>query len=1074
MSLNVIYGTDSNALNMRCKEIISHCADKNVFLIVPEQFSLSAEKYFSDVTKIGFEVISFKRLAGRIFEEAGKITGSYLSSSSKVMLMQSVLDTEKLGIYKTCAEKYGFASTLAKTVSEFKHAAIDPDFVRSKIETSSGMLKEKLTDFAVIFDSYNQKTARFGNDSDDDLTFTYKLLLENPNLYSVAGSVVIISKFSGFTNQERLLIRLFAKYCEVHIAAAANSLQSDVLICFEPTVNNIKRIAEGMDYKTERAADALKQTAAAHLSINYFKYPPEKSDSDGIKIIKMANAYSEINAVAQEIIRLCREEGKRFRDIAVCYRNAEEYKNLIGRIFSNNGIPIFSDGKESINTNALIVFIYAISDIFEYNYSYDAVSMLIKSAFSPVSEEDSDAFENFILAYGLYGNRISDDEVWKSRTERIFKNGSYDSEAICRTRNAIIHPLKKFRENTKGRHSFETHARCFFELLCDFGVYEKLGEIIDELNNEGMFQKAREYSQVWNIFINTLDEAVKFMPEVKQSFSKFMSVLKSGLNENSIGSVPPVADCVTVSDASRFVPGNIKVLFSVGVCSGEFPPAPSGGGMFDEADRDILDALGIELSNSKKHRALAEMQILYKIFSAPEEKIYFSYRTTNSDGTSSAPSEIIPKIHEIFPNTETITSLPQVGSPYYTFERFAENGMPHGSIYDWFASDKGWKSKLMLIAGKTFENSKITLSEESVQKLYENGFSGSVSKLESYSKCAFSYFLNYNLRLKPRKVYTMSAPDIGTLVHSILERCVREVSDSNAWSSVTRESCTAMTENAVKHEAPEFLDGLFLSSPRYRYILSKLTGQLSANLYNILNRFNHSKFRPEGFEINFDSDKVSDMNLKTESGENIRITGKIDRADMLTKDGCKYLRIVDYKTGSKELKLKDIYNAVNLQLITYLDALCGKNNTPAGVLYCVLSSGLETERNILEQKEIEAKLKGRYAMRGLVLQNSDIIMDMDDDPGYIGIEGKKKGGTASAEQFRLLRLSVRKNIKELSSAILRGDISINPITAGANDSPCKYCCYASVCRGKGECRNTKYFNNDEEVYADLAKEFENE
>lgn len=1070
MSLRIFYGTDNKKLDRRCKEIIAHC-DKNAFMIVPEQFTLSAEKFYSDATKTNFEVISFRRLSGMIFRDAGIVTAPYLSASSKVMLMQKIIDSEGLTIYDSCRDKRGFATSLVKTVSEFKHAALSAEFIKSKIDTSEGILKEKLTDFYSIYDAYNKKSSDFGVDSDDDLTFAYKLLIQNPGLYSLKNSVVIISKFSGFTNQERLLIKLMIKYCEVYIAASTDSLERDALLCFEQTVKNIRLISDSADYTAEKIEADADASAPAHLSLNYFSYPPKKSESSDVTVIKMTDAYSEVNAVAQEIIRLCREEGMRYKDISICYRNADEYKKVIERVFQNNDIPVFLDNKESISSNALIVFVYAIADVFEYGYSYDAVSGLIKSVFVPVSRDDADIFENFILAYGLYGKKLYDDELWNRHTEKIFQKDGENSDTVNRTRNAILKPLRNFREKTKGKHSFETHARSLFDLLCDFGVYIKLKDIVSELNSQDRFQTAKEYTQIWNMFINMLDEAVKISGETKCSFSKFMNVLKSGIEECTVGSVPPVADCVTVSDAQRFVPGNINTLFAVGVCSGEFPPPPSSDGLFDEADRDILEGLGIELSNSKKHRALAEQQILYKVFSAPSKRLYFSYRTTNTDGTATAPSEVISRVCRIFPNTNIITELPKIGSPYYTFEKLLREGIPTGSIYDWFISKEHWKPMLMMSLNKTPKDSDVALSRESVEKLYENGFAGSVSKLECYSKCAFSYFLNYNLKLRPRKVYSMTAPDIGVLVHSILERCVREVSENNAWDKVSRVSCAEMTERAVKAEAPEFLNGMFLSSPRFKYTLSKLTKQLSDNLYNLLNRFNHSKFRPEGFEINFDSDRISEMNLTTDTGEKIRITGKIDRADTFTKDDCKYLRIIDYKTGSKELKIKDIYNSENLQLITYLDALCGSKNKPAGVLYCVISSSMESEKNILSQNEIEAKLKGRYAMKGLVLENSDIILDMDDEPSYVGIQEKSKSGKASEEQFRLLRLSVRRSIKELSSAILKGDISINPPYTNSDSSPCNYCDYKSVCRDFGKCKNRVKFKNDDDVFEKLKEEF---
>ena len=110
-------------------------------------------------------------------------------------------------------------------------------------------------------------------------------------------------------------------------------------------------------------------------------------------------------------------------------------------------------------------------------------------------------------------------------------------------------------------------------------------------------------------------------------------------------------------------------------------------------------------------------------------------------------------------------------------------------------------------------------------------------------------------------------------------------------------------------------------------------------------------------------------------------------------------------------------------------------------------------------------------MKGLVLENNDIILDMDDEPSYVGVQEKSKSGKASEEQFRLLRLSVRRSIKELSSAILKGDISINPPYTRSDSSPCNYCDYKSVCRDFGKCKNRVKFKNDDDVFEKLKEEF---
>ena len=56
-------------------------------------------------------------------------------------------------------------------------------------------------------------------------------------------------------------------------------------------------------------------------------------------------------------------------------------------------------------------------------------------------------------------------------------------------------------------------------------------------------------------------------------------------------------------------------------------------------------------------------------------------------------------------------------------------------------------------------------------------------------------------------------------------------------------------------------------------------------------------------------------------GRSLLLTGRIDRFDMCTEQGRRYLRIMDYKTGKNDLDEDLIRRGLQLQLITYMEAL---------------------------------------------------------------------------------------------------------------------------------------------------------
>lgn len=1074
MSITVTYSTDRTALDTHVRYMVGH-SEKNTLLIVPEQHSMSAEIEFSSVTKGGFEVISFRRLCKKIYEAAGSITGGYVSSSSKVMLMQRALDTEEnnLRIYGKCAQKPGFAAAMVKTVSEFKHAAVTVDTVIKKADEASGVVQDKLTDFAGLFSLYNSMLLKVGADCDDDLTLSLQLLRKNPKLYGISDSMIIIDKFNGFTMQEKLLIRFFAEVASVHVLVMSDSMDDDASVCFASTVNDIKRLTKNLPATFEKLEEDSIKSDGQMLAELYFKYPAEESQSDDIKIFYAKDAYSEVCGIAAEIMRLCREEGYRYRDFAIVYQNQECYCPVFERVFDMFKIPLFNDRREAVSDSPLISFITAIGDVFEYNYSYDSIANLIKSTFSPVSDDEADIFENFILEYGVYGKHFTDKSCWEQKVGYAVKSGRYDKELLDKVWLSVIKPLILLREKTKGAHEFSYHAKALFDILCEFNVYKKIESITEDMKLRGNISLAGAFSGVWNTMIGCLDEIVSVMGDEKGSFAKFMSSLGAGLGECTIGVIPPVVDCVTLTSGERFVGGNIKVLFAVGVNSGEFPPMVQFGGMFDGTDRDILEGLGIELTNTRLSSMLACQQILHKIFYASSGLLYFTYRNANADGTATAPSEVIYRIKSVFPNIKEREFEKAVSSPLYTYSEILapEEKQTKGyeSIRKWFLENAEWKEKLCALKSGVSPD-EARLSKKSLDALYKNGFLSSVSRLEKYGGCAFSYFVQYNLKANPRKVYKIGTPDIGSLVHNVLEESAAFIDKNYGWTDITPEICNEITEKTVEKQAPEFLSGMLLSSPRYRYALSKASKLISKNLYYIARQFSHSMFRPSGYEISFGSGGESPIELVSDRGETIRLTGKVDRCDVLERDGVKYLRIIDYKTGEKELKLSDVYNGLNLQLLTYLDALCEEDKKPAGVLYFKVTDRYDRMKNLMDDKLLRAYLKGNYRMSGLVLNNRDVLLAMDDELGSIKVkEGKDgfSGDVASESEIEILRKGVKNSIKKLSSEILSGIIDINPVS---DRKPCIYCDFKNICRNTTGCKKIKQFKNDQEVYETMLKE----
>ena len=90
----------------------------------------------------------------------------------------------------------------------------------------------------------------------------------------------------------------------------------------------------------------------------------------------------------------------------------------------------------------------------------------------------------------------------------------------------------------------------------------------------------------------------------------------------------------------------------------------------------------------------------------------------------------------------------------------------------------------------------------------------------------------------------------------------------------------------------------------------------------------------------FDTTRTEYPFQMTVDPELLVIQGKIDRLDLAEKNGKLYARVIDYKSGSRQLDYTRIYYGLQLQLLIYMEAVreyCGRDAgaqiVPAGVYY---------------------------------------------------------------------------------------------------------------------------------------------
>ena len=368
-----------------------------------------------------------------------------------------------------------------------------------------------------------------------------------------------------------------------------------------------------------------------------------------------------------------------------------------------------------------------------------------------------------------------------------------------------------------------------------------------------------------------------------------------------------------------------------------------------------------------------------------------------------------------------------------------------------------------------YTNKADVLSKENLDKLYGNYLKTSVSRLESYRRCPFSFHLKYGLNIKEREDLKLEFIDTGYFMHEVIDLFFKEI-DENGLNvkNIENEKIYEIVNNIVNGLLESHRYYIFTSSAKYRLLTRRLKKVVFESICYIVYSLKYSDFKILGHEIEFGSNgKFKTIKLEIDN-KKVEITGKIDRVDVAKLSDKQYVRIIDYKSSIKDLDLNQVLSGLQIQLITYLDAICEQTNLqPSGILYLGLIDNIVKNAKNLSEEEIEKKIRNNFKMKGLILADVSVVKLMDNKletgasdivPVYISKDGtisEKKSSTIDKEKFDNLQLEVKNIIKDISKEILGGKIDIKPYNY-KRKTGCDYCKYKSICMFNPNIKDNTY------------------
>ena len=1074
MGLRFIYGTAGTGKSTFCfNEIKNNIKNKEkIYIITPEQFSYSAEKTLLNAvdgeSSINAEVISFNRMANRVFTEVGGLNDVLISKSSKAMLIYSILKKERKNL-KVLNSSNDNIDIIIKEITEFKKHNITIQALEQGIKNiENPNLVQKLNEINNIYKIYEQYMENHYIDEEDLLT---KLAINISKSKMFDNSIVYIDEFAGFTKQEyNVLTEILKKAKQVNITLCTDNLdentqkESDIFYFNKQFKKLLTNCAQIVDKKQEKPIFLNKKYRYKNLELKYLEENIFNKDTrsydkkvENIKLFIEKNPYSEIEHVAKEINALIKNEKYQYKDIAIITNNMDSISNNVKAIFSKYQIPVFIDEKSEITDNAIIKYILSILEIYSSNWNSEAVFNYIKSGLCDLEKDEIYIIEKYAQKYGINRNK------W-------YKSAWKENEEL---RKKTVEPLLKLKTQLESQKNAKNISENLYKFLINNSIKEKINKKIEKLKTQGQDIKIDEYKSSFNAFIQVLDEIVEVFGTETMSIEQYKEILKIGLQNKEVGKIPQNIDQVILGNIDRTKSHKVKAVFILDMNDGIFPSVNKNEGFFNDKDRQVLKEHNMEIAKGTLDNLYEEQFNIYKAFSTAEEKLYLFYNSSNKDGQAQRPSIIITKIKKLFPELKEESNVLNeescITNEDATFEellkniRKLKNGEKINSIwmdvYSWYIQNQKWQDKLKVsLKGLTYSNEAEDITLENIKKLYGEKLRTSISKLEQYKNCPFSFHLTYGLKIEPEEEYKINSLDTGSFMHDVVDTFFERVPNLN----IEEDEMERIVEEIINEKLRLDKNYIFSTSPKFIALTNRLKKTIKESIKYIVYQLNQSDFKPAGHEVEF-----------TRKDGNIELYGKIDRMDIAQNEDGEYIRIIDYKSSAKTINLNQMIAGTQIQLMTYIDAISEQTHKqPAGILYFSLIEPIINSSNNLSNEEIEERIRKAFKMNGLVLADIKVVKMMDKKldkgssdiiPVFIDKTGnisKSKSNIITKEEFTRLQETIRRTIRKISNSILSGNIDIKPMYNKAKKiSSCEYCKYKTICAFNSKQNKYEYLQN---------------
>lgn len=1031
--------------------------EKNMLLIVPETVSHTTERslcaHAGNRISLHAEVTTFSRLCELVSSLSGRRSDSLDAGGRILLLSRAMRQAEGSLELLRGGMRPELLSELLSLEEECRVSNITPEMLWSASEQFTPPLSKKLRDLSVIFAAYEGALCETGTDAADRLQ---ALAEDAARLQFFADREIWVDGFSGFSEVELDVLRLvFRQAKDVTVTLCADlSDPSPAFLKPNRVYETLKRICGTC--RTEVLTEPYRFTSPAlsHLEQNLFAEASAPTDeTDGIEFYRAHSRFEECELAAAKILELVREKGYRFREIGITARDFGAYSETLESVFSYYDIPVYLNHKSDLIEKPVIALTCAALACIENRFRYEDMLKLLKSGLSGLSKRAADELERYLYLWEIHGKDWSENKPF-TRSPNGMSRGEDDEAELFRlnlARKKILTPLlnlKKAIAEDKTGLGFSRALICYYE---EINLPRRLRARSKLFLKRGDLQRADEYRQFWDILCRVLESIGTALRDTRYELRDLNRLFTLTVSQYEVASIPISLDRVHAGGVDRLGEQAPRCLILLGCNDGELPMRLTDAGPLSDSDRARLESCGLHLAKNSAYQTEDEFHLIYRAFSLAREHLILSCHEEET-----LPSVFYTQAQALFPKCE----IKQVSDTVRSYAKAPalDAAMSRDASFSdlaraYFHTTED-ESLLALAASRAHLRRGPLKSPKLRDAMFGRNLCMSASKLDTFERCRFQYFLHYGLGLKPTQVATLDAPNKGTLVHWVLEHAIKEITEKGA-SSFTRDEVYNIARRLANEYTETVLGGLSQYSARFAAAFSRIRRAACNAVCDLHEELLTSKFTPVDFELKFGPyGEIPSMEIRLDDGSSLTLQGVVDRVDAFAKDGCVYLRILDYKTGHKTFSIPEVINGIGMQMLLYLFALeeFGEMRyhakiRPAGVLYIMVNDDTSKFDSHPNPENSGKGIDDLRKHKGLLVDDEALL----ENSKFLPISYNKNGTMSSRSSvaplamFYLLRDRMMDILHTVGDEIRAGNIDANPYYANKTQTSCDWCQFRAVC-----------------------------